>query len=688
VSKIDRAPRFVPAVLTAALGASVLAAAQQPPPAQDPQKPPVFRAEANFVRVDVYPLSDGRPVLDLTAADFQVFEDGVPQAIATFEHVLIEAGGPQTARIEPNTIEQSRQAAANPRNRVFVLFLDTNHVSIDGAWHSREPLIRMVDSILGDDDLVGIMTPEMSAADITFGRKTAVLADGLRFKDPWGERHRLRQHPREEMYRRCYPWPETQGVVKEMAARRHERTTLDALNELVHYLSGIREDRKAIVTVTEGWLLYRPNPDLTRLRVINPLTGETEPVPKGPDIFVGPDGKLRLGGANPGAFQDADKSECDRERVYLSQMNNWDYVREIMDDANRWNASFYTIDPRGLPVFDTPIGPDPPPPPHVQFDMVRQRHDAMRILADNTDGLAIMNSNDLDAGLKRISDDLTSYYLIGYYTTNTAHDGKFRSIDVKVSRPGVEVRARRGYRAATEDEVRGAKAAAAPAIPPEVAAVQAAMAGLARLRSETAFRVHAAPAPGGDQPVIWVAGERQSVPGRPAATDAATVEIQVSGAASGSARVSLDTGQRAFLAPVVLDRPFDAGSVEVRARIAGGTLIDTARVDAGTWIALLSRRGASTGNRWEPAGAPQFSRTERLRLEVPAGVTEAAGEGRVLDRNGQPLGVPVVMGERTDQRGTRWLTAEMVLAPLAPGDYVVDLRPGDRRVITAIRVTR
>jgi VWFA-related protein len=687
VSKpIDRAPRFVPAVLAAVLGASLLAAAQQPPPAQDPQKPPIFRAEANFVRVDVYPTSDGRPVIDLTAADFQLFEDGVPQAIATFEHILIEAGGPQTARIEPNTIDQSRQAAANPRNRVFVLFLDTEHVSIDGTWHSREPLIRMVDNILGDDDLVGVMTPEMSASDIVFGRKTEVLASGLRDKNPWGERHRLKRHPREEMYEKCYPWEQQRGVVKEMAARRHERTTLDALNELVHYLSGIREDRKAIVTVTEGWILHRRNPDLARPRVLP--NGKREPIATGPDIFVGPDGRLRMGGADPTAFNTADKAACDRERVYLSEIDNWEYIREIVDDANRWNASFYTIDPRGLPVFDSPIGPEPPPPPHVDFTNLRIRHDAMRMLADNTDGLAIMNSNDLDAGLKRISDDLTSYYLIGYYATNTAHDGKFRTIDVKVSRPGVDVRARRGYRAATEDEVRGARAAAAPTVPAEIAAVQAAMAGLARLRSETAFRVHAAPAMGGERAVIWVAGERQSAPGRPAATEAAVVEIQVSGAATGSARVALDAGQRAFLTPVLLDRPLEEGSVEVRARIAGGTLIDTARVEGGTPVALLSHRGPSTGNRWEPAGAPQFSRTARLRLEVPAAVAEASGEGSVRDRNGQPLGIPVVMGERTDDHGTRWVTAEIVLAPMAPGDYVVELRPGERRVITAIRVTR
>ena len=59
-----------------------------------------------------------------------------------------------------------------------------------------------------------------------------------------------------------------------------------------------------------------------------------------------------------------------------------------------------------------------------------------------------MNSNDLKKQMRRIADDLTSYYLIGYYSTNSKLDGKFRSIKVRSKRPGIEVRARRGYSAA------------------------------------------------------------------------------------------------------------------------------------------------------------------------------------------------------------------------------------------------
>ena len=74
-------------------------------------------------------------------------------------------------------------------------------------------------------------------------------------------------------------------------------------------------------------------------------------------------------------------------------------------------------------------------------------------MAAETDGLAVVNSNDIERGLTRIVADVGSYYLLGYYSSNDKLDGKFRAIKVRVKRPGVDVRARRGYLAATEDEI-------------------------------------------------------------------------------------------------------------------------------------------------------------------------------------------------------------------------------------------
>src|SRR5207249_2870879 len=85
----------------------------------------------------------------------------------------------------------------------------------------------------------------------------------------------------------------------------------------------------------------------------------------------------------------------------------------------------YPVDPRGLVVFDTPIGPDKPPSIFVDQKMLQTRIGSLRTLADLTDGLAIVSSNNIAAGLKRVVDDLTSYYLLGYYASGKL-DGKLR----------------------------------------------------------------------------------------------------------------------------------------------------------------------------------------------------------------------------------------------------------------------
>ena len=497
------APRLRPRTYaTAVLAVGVAALAAQTPPAppppaqtspptrqqQDPQRP-TFRTEANFVRVDVYPTAGGKPVGDLGKDDFEVLEDGRPQAIETFEYVRITPAGPAAARrADPNTIEAMRQAAADPRSRVFVIFLDASHVTRDGARNIGPPLIRFIDRLLGPDDLVGIMTPWMSPADVVLQRKTSVIESGLR-EAAWGKRFTMEEDAREAMYKSCYRvlyQEQAQGktvsdLAKVLTVRRREALTLDALRDLVVYLRGIREERKAILAVTEGWMLFRPDPQITRLREecscpsgprrdlqdcngctpYPPQHGWKEPVPGGEPITIGPGGRPRAGSIQT-LDGDVSMNECNADRMRLASIDHQQLLNDLMQDANRANATFYTIDPRGLAVFDTPIYRDADEvgsPLNVIDDMssMSQRHDAMANLASGTDGTALMNSNDLDSGLRRIADDLSTYYLIGYYSSNAKLDGKFRSITVRVKRAGVNVRARRGYRAPTEAEVTAAR---------------------------------------------------------------------------------------------------------------------------------------------------------------------------------------------------------------------------------------
>jgi len=689
----------------AAAGAAALNAAQsssssqspppQPPPSsrqqQQEQKPPTFHTEANYVRVDAYPTRKGEPVQDLTADDFEVFEDGKPQEIQQFERVVVSPAGPEPLRAEPNTIGEMKQLIANPRNRVFVLFLDIQHVSVDGAWHAREPLIRLIDRMLGPDDLVGIMTTRMSAADLVLARKTEVIASGLRDIWPWGEAGTLIQDAREQNYGICYPAKEQEGIVAEMIARKREREALTTLHELATYLRDLREERKAIVTVSEGWVLFRENSNLTQL-----VPGvESAPLPD--PISVGPDGRLRTR-VRPNTLTssgDVSKEECDRDRLALSLIDDDRFVREtLIPAANRANATFYTVDPRGLVATVT----------HAQQMILERRQGTLRVLAENTDGFAVLDSNDLDKGFKRIAADLSSYYLLGYYSSNAKLDGKYHTIKVQVRRPGVNVRARRGYLSPTEAEVLAASRAAAPPIPVAAVAVGSAMNALSRLRPDTKFSINVAAIASGPSrtiSTIWIAGELPASPAANVWSRGGTVSLDIrAGGASATARVPLAPGERAFAVAVKLPAPVPGGPLDVRATLTGTDpdserLSDMLSLDlaAASMQPMIFRRGPATGNRLVPAASFQFSRTERAHLEFPLAADAKPAEGRVLDKAGQALAVPVTVGERADdQTGQRWLTADIALAPLASGDYAIEVTMAsagsEQKLVTAIRVAK
>jgi VWFA-related protein len=677
---------------------------------QQPQPPPqpVFRTEANFVRVDVYPLKDGRPVRGLELGDFEVFEDGVLQKVEAFEHVVVAPAGPQTTRNEPGSQRESLQAAANPRARVFVIFLDTPNVSLDGAHTINEPLIRLIDRILGPDDLVGVMTPAMAASQVVLARKTQVIEDSLRRNWAWGTRFSFVTDQRERAYEACYPLTideakaglSRSALATEMIRRKRERATLEALQDLVRYLHGIREERKAILAVSEGWLLYRENPRMMTLRTDS--SGWQEGVPGRDPIVVGPTGQPTTRDERSSPDESLSKRECDTDRMRLASMDNDVFFREIMDEANRGNATFYPIDPRGLVAFDTPIGPkEDSLPILLDHASLRTRQEALRTMAVATDGIAVVNASDLDAGLRRISDDLTSYYLLGYYSSNPKLDGKFRSLRVRVTQPGVQVRARRGYRAATPEEVAAARRAAEPpAVSASTAALNAALGALGRIRPDARFRINAVGWSASDSATVWIAGEIFAVPGVTFDDAAgATADIDVrAGSASQTTSVTLKPGEKAFVTSVTLAAGA-TGPVEVHARlktdgsVAPSTDIVQADVGPAATQPLLFRRGPSTGNRPRPTADFRFSRTDRVRLEIPIGADGKPGPGRMLDRNGQPLQVPVTVGERTDAAtGQRWVTADITLAALAAGDYAVEvttLNAGtELRVLTGIRVTR
>jgi len=689
-------------------------AAGEPGDATQPDTPR-FRLETGYVRVDAYAMQDGAAVRDLTVEDFEVFEDGVLQKVADFEHVQVEGWTPQERRREPQTVAESRAMAEDPRARVFVIFLDTYHTSLFGSHRIRRPLVDFLDRVIGPDDLFAVMTPEMSARDIALARKTTTVEGMLSRHWPWGKRDGLANRDREELlYEACYP-PEGRtrtcpdpraptgqsmitettgiGVASEMIQRRREMLSLDALSDLAGHLGGIREERKAVLVVSDGWRLFRPNRNLARIGLCD-LPPGVKP------MGVGPDGRLTMA---PPHELDGLQVKCDRDRQILADLDTWQTFRDLRDHANRANVSFYPVDSRGLPASDMPIESTEfmTTLPSVDQAMLTHRIETLRTLAADTDGLAVVNSNDIERGIRRIVDDLTSYYLLGYYTSNTKLDGKFRSIKVRVKRPGVEVRARRGYLAPTRDEIEeGRRLAAVSAASVPGSAVQTALQALAAMPRQRQMASHVSWLADPDGGRLWFTVELDRRTARSSdwaaggtaelvivgGADEETVAIAKAAIEPASPVVALDVSGVA-LAP---------GEYVARLRLgpalSGAPLTDVVSFsvsDAGPGQPRLRRRGPTTGTAYALTATPAFQRTERIRVETPLGRMPGEVSAELLDRNGHSLQLPVD-AEVVQQDGLAWAAAEVVLAPLAPGDYVIRtsiVMDGHRHeVLTAFRI--
>ncbi len=675
-----RLTRAVSVALSVALAAVTLTAQETPRP--------TFRAGANLVRVDMYATDDGRAVEGLTRDDVEVLEDGVRQTLESFEHVRVSPAG-SDARVEPDTVSASRQMAGDPRARVFVIFLDTYHTQIEGTATMRLPLGRFLDRVLGPDDLIAVMTPEMAASEITFARKTTVISDMMQ-NEWWGRRARLvDDDPKETLYEACGARmglsPE---LITELKARRREKLTLDALEDLIVHLGGIREERKAVLTVTEGWVLFKENPRLAATGQTGPArpTGFRTPAPEPTERGTIATQPMQI--------------ECEADRLALSSIDHDRRLREIGEEANRGNVTFYPVYARGLVTYDAAMGAARPPSPQQDASNLRTRHDSLRALAVDTDGEAIINTNDIDGALRRIVDDLSSYYLFGYYSTNAKLDGRFRSITVRVKRPGVRVRARRGYRGRNAEEVLARVDAS-----PGGDVVSAALGSVAGVNARSSFRIRSSVwtrAAGAAQPAgtVWIVGEldyrtRKELAWT-AGAQAEVVLVAADGTQVSSQTLEVPASTGGFGVRVAEGGTLAPGEYAVRVRVRAESdtelaVTDTARVIVPAAAspfgeAVLWRRGPSTGIQHIRTADPRFQRSDRMRLEfatdVPGPVT-----ARMLDRTGRAMLVPVQVSERADAGGDfRWIVVDANLAPLGAGEYVIEVAQGTTKQMTGFRV--
>jgi VWFA-related protein len=627
------------------------------------------RTDTNGVRLDIRASRDGKPVNDLQASDVELLEDGVPQKIESFEHVA--AGTPGSSRA-----------------RVFVIFLDTYNTQIEGSSSMRLPLIKVLDRIIGADDMVALMTPEMSPSEMTFGRKTTVISNIMQSDWAWARRGRAeRRDQKDALYDACYPAVGNADTpASEMKARRREKLTLDALDGLVTDLRSVRDERKAILTVSDGWVLFRENPNLAAPQKQRDQSGLVDRLLRRP---------TKEKSDETGGPKEVNYVECEADRVALAGLDHSQRLRLLTEEANRSNVTFYPIEPRG--IMSDATSSTERSGGRRDTTNAASRQDSLRFVADNTDGLLIANTSTLDTHISQIVDDLTSYYLVTYSSSNTKLDGRFRAISVRVKREGVKVRARRGYRGRTaEDLISTTAPAGSGALSSATAATVANARAPFRIRTSTWLR---SSPDDSRQGAFWVVGEMDYQTRRQLAwTAGAEVEVVVvdaTGREVMTRTVDLKPDEGPFSIQVPETGAIAAGEYAIRVRIRSQAdekteLTDTARVvlreGPALGEAVMWRRGLSTGPRYLRTADPRFTRSDRLKLELATAVP-APATARILDRNRQELSVPALVSERADPSGAfRWIVVDAMLSPFAAGDYAVEVTQGRDKRVTEFKI--
>jgi VWFA-related protein len=669
------------------------AAQAQPPPDQQPQ-PPIFRAGINYVRVDVI-ISDktGAPIANLQPADFDITEDGKPQKIETFKFIKLDGGVGDALKDPPREIRtdyDEEMEAARDDVRLFAIFLDDYHVRRGSSMSVRNQLGTFVQNNLGPSDMIGVMYPLESTSSVRMTRNHSAVVRGLQ-----GFLGRKFDYEPKNQYEETYAHYPTETV-----ERIRNQVSLSAIKALIVHMGSLKEGRKALILVTEGYTNIIP-PQMRNADAQQPGLG------------------------NPNAFNpNAGVNDPNEDRAsWIAGMDMDSDLREIYDTANRNNVSIYTVDPRGLATFEFDINEGV----NIQTDSkyLSSTIDTLRVLAENTDGRAIVNRNDVAAGMKQIARDQSAYYLIGYNSSQAPSDGKFHEIKVRVKRPGVQVRARKGYWALNQEQTARALAPPKPAVPKPVEAAIAS--ATARPSRASIVRTWIGTSRGENgktrvtfvwEPLPKAPGERSDGRDEPArvslmalGTDGSLVfrgrvpDAALASASAPTPTSSVDAGSprpgaSAASPPaaragsrVVFDAP--PGKVQLRVTVEGSAAqtLDTetreltvpdmtsAQTTLGTPMVLRARTIPELNKLKAdpdavPSAAREFNRIERLVVRVPVyGPPGAATiKAHILNRAGSAISeVPVTPSPKADVQ-----QIELPLATLAPGEYVLEIKTGDQ----------
>jgi VWFA-related protein len=388
-----------------ASSAAALRAQGQAPP---PQQPPItFRAEVNYVEVDARVLDQqGKFIAGLKPEDFAIFEDGKPQKVASFSMVNIPLERVErplfaSRPVEPD-VRNNMQAADG---RIYVIVLDDLHTAALRSQRVKLAARHFIERYVGANDLAAVVhTSGRSNAGQEFTTSQSRL---LRAVDQFMGR-KLTSSTRnmiDDVQRRAGT-PAASDPAADLDDKERgfqARNTLDAIRNVAQYLGNIRGRRKAVVMFGEG-IDYNIN-----------------------EMF---------------------SDQITEAQTVI------DATRDMLAAATRANVAIYAVDPRGLGGEFDELASIQSFPDDTSlglgmssiFNEVRLSQDSLRVMGEETGGFAVVNKNSFSDAFQRIVDDNSSYYVMGYYSTNERRDGRFRKIEVRLpNRPGLTVRARKGY---------------------------------------------------------------------------------------------------------------------------------------------------------------------------------------------------------------------------------------------------
>jgi VWFA-related protein len=406
-------------------------------PPQPTQAPGLtFRATTNYVEVDaIVTDASGRFVRGLEPGDFDVLEDGKPQKlmICSLVDIPVERPDPPIFRdnkpIEPDVVTNEKPF----EGRVFMIVLDGFHIATLRSNEVRKQASLFIERYLGANDLAAVIHVGNPSAGQEFTpNKRLLLASIARFTGQALNsatanlvRDANNKNNQQDPAMGIDPGPPEDTERRERAYMARE--SVDSLRTLSEYMAGLSGRRKAVLFFSEG------------------IDYETSEAPTSEMA-----GRFLL--------------VSDAGAVRASQS-------DMIAAATRANVSVYSIDPRGLTsgmedaimVGSTPSAPmDSAAVPGRDYSQpnfaismaneVKIAQESLRLFSDQTGGRAIINQNDMDTAFGRILEDNSSYYILGYVSPDSRRDGRFHRVAIRLKRPGLQVRARNGYFAASDKQ--------------------------------------------------------------------------------------------------------------------------------------------------------------------------------------------------------------------------------------------